>query len=50
MTVTKIKKDKKHKKVCHKQLSEAISLDNKTKYLEKNKINIDSLEKIMKDW
>ena len=32
---SKDKKDKKHKKVCHKQLSEATSLDNETKYLEK---------------
>ena len=54
MTVVKIKKAKgtkkcvinrKHKFENYKNCLEAIQLENKVSYLEKNKINIDSLKK-----
>ena len=57
MTVVRIKKQKTQKCVKkrkfkfenYKNCLEATKLENKTKYLEKNKINIDSLKKIVKN-
>ena len=55
MTLVKIKK-KRCKKMCHKKKTytwnyknclEATQINNKIKYLEKNKTNIDSLKKII---
>ena len=57
MTVVKIK-NKSHKKGCHKKTIkfknyknclEATQLQNKVNYLEKNKIDIDSLNSILKN-
>ena len=54
MTAVKIKK--RYKKVCYKKklkfenyknCLEATQFENETNYLEKNKINIDSLKKII---
>ena len=58
MTVVKNKKGKGKKKCVikrklkfenYKNCLEATQLDNKITYLEKNKINIDSLKKIIKN-
>ena len=53
MTVLKTKKQK-TQKVCHKKMYykhslEATQLENKTSYLEKNKIDIDSIKEFIKN-
>ena len=57
MTIVKIKKQR-HKGFCHKKklkfencknCLEATQLDNKIKYLEKDKNDIDSINKVIKN-